>query len=281
MGTTGAVNAYMRSWLVWWDVPNSQWMIPVFPGGATGRPRAHGEPDRRPAHPARGHLEQGRPLARPPRAHPLRGRRVRLRHVPGRVADGHRERPDRELHRGAGPGAGDHRHDRPGLGRGLRHPQRAPWSGEGTVAIPGTPAHPEGPPVRPERPAAEPHALRPALAGHRRRGDGRHHGPGPAGHGRQRRSTRAPRFVEPIAGGRSYGTWLVSQGLGRAAVLHPRGAHLPARHAPPAPVPALLGDAEEVQPRQVRRHRDPEELLQPGPPRESRAPARPATSSSP
>lgn len=35
MGTTGAVNAYMRSWLVWWDIPNSQWMIPVFPGGAT------------------------------------------------------------------------------------------------------------------------------------------------------------------------------------------------------------------------------------------------------
>ncbi len=35
MGTTGAVNAYMRSWLVWWVVPNSQWMIPVFPGGAT------------------------------------------------------------------------------------------------------------------------------------------------------------------------------------------------------------------------------------------------------
>ncbi len=35
MGTTGAVNAYMRSWLVWWNIPNSQWMIPVFPGGAT------------------------------------------------------------------------------------------------------------------------------------------------------------------------------------------------------------------------------------------------------
>ncbi len=35
MGTAGAVNAYMRSYLVWWDVPNSQWMIPVFPGGAT------------------------------------------------------------------------------------------------------------------------------------------------------------------------------------------------------------------------------------------------------
>ena len=24
----------MRSWLVWWDVPNSQWLLPVFPGGA-------------------------------------------------------------------------------------------------------------------------------------------------------------------------------------------------------------------------------------------------------
>ena len=35
MGTAGAVNAYMRSWLVWWNIPDSQWMIPVFPGGAT------------------------------------------------------------------------------------------------------------------------------------------------------------------------------------------------------------------------------------------------------
>ncbi len=35
MGTVGAVNAYMRSYLVWWNIPNSQWMIPVFPGGAT------------------------------------------------------------------------------------------------------------------------------------------------------------------------------------------------------------------------------------------------------
>ena len=35
MGTSGAVNAYMRSYLVWWNIPNSQWMIPVFPGGAT------------------------------------------------------------------------------------------------------------------------------------------------------------------------------------------------------------------------------------------------------
>ncbi len=35
MGTSGAVNAFMRSWLVWWNIPGSQWMIPVFPGGAT------------------------------------------------------------------------------------------------------------------------------------------------------------------------------------------------------------------------------------------------------
>lgn len=35
MGTVGAVNAYMRSYLVWWNIPDSQWMIPVFPGGAT------------------------------------------------------------------------------------------------------------------------------------------------------------------------------------------------------------------------------------------------------
>jgi len=35
MGTVGAVNAYMRSYLVWWNIPDSRWMIPVFPGGAT------------------------------------------------------------------------------------------------------------------------------------------------------------------------------------------------------------------------------------------------------
>jgi hypothetical protein len=34
MGTVGAVNVYMRSFVVWWNIPNSQWMIPVFPGGA-------------------------------------------------------------------------------------------------------------------------------------------------------------------------------------------------------------------------------------------------------
>jgi len=34
MGTMGAVNAFMRSFVVFWDVPGTQWMIPVFPGGA-------------------------------------------------------------------------------------------------------------------------------------------------------------------------------------------------------------------------------------------------------
>ena len=34
LGTLGAVNAYIRSPLVWWDVPDSRWSIPVFPGGA-------------------------------------------------------------------------------------------------------------------------------------------------------------------------------------------------------------------------------------------------------
>jgi hypothetical protein len=34
MGTLGAVDAYIRSFLVYWDVPGSQWSIPVFPGGA-------------------------------------------------------------------------------------------------------------------------------------------------------------------------------------------------------------------------------------------------------
>ncbi len=35
LGTVGAVNAYIRSFVVWWNVPGSQWMIPIFPGGAT------------------------------------------------------------------------------------------------------------------------------------------------------------------------------------------------------------------------------------------------------
>jgi hypothetical protein len=35
LGTVGAVNVYMRSWVVWWQIPGSVWMIPVFPGGAT------------------------------------------------------------------------------------------------------------------------------------------------------------------------------------------------------------------------------------------------------
>ena len=34
MGTVGAVNVYMRAFVVWWNIPGSQWMIPVFPGGA-------------------------------------------------------------------------------------------------------------------------------------------------------------------------------------------------------------------------------------------------------
>ena len=34
MGTLGAVDAYIRGFLVYWDVPGSQWSVPVFPGGA-------------------------------------------------------------------------------------------------------------------------------------------------------------------------------------------------------------------------------------------------------
>jgi hypothetical protein len=34
LGTLGAVNAYMRSWLVWWDVPHTVFSLPIFPGGA-------------------------------------------------------------------------------------------------------------------------------------------------------------------------------------------------------------------------------------------------------
>lgn len=33
LGTLGAVDAYMRSFFVWWDVPGSAWSLPVFPGG--------------------------------------------------------------------------------------------------------------------------------------------------------------------------------------------------------------------------------------------------------
>jgi hypothetical protein len=34
LGTFGAVDAYMRRWLIWWDVPGSAWSFPIFPGGA-------------------------------------------------------------------------------------------------------------------------------------------------------------------------------------------------------------------------------------------------------
>jgi hypothetical protein len=34
LGTYGAVQAYMRSWLVWWDIPGTVLSLPVFPGGA-------------------------------------------------------------------------------------------------------------------------------------------------------------------------------------------------------------------------------------------------------
>lgn len=35
MGTVGAVKAYIRSFVVWYDIPGSEYSIPVFPGGAT------------------------------------------------------------------------------------------------------------------------------------------------------------------------------------------------------------------------------------------------------
>jgi hypothetical protein len=34
LGTFGAVQRYMRSWLVWWDIPGTVLSVPVFPGGA-------------------------------------------------------------------------------------------------------------------------------------------------------------------------------------------------------------------------------------------------------
>ena len=34
LGTFGAVQKYMRSWLVWWDLPGTVFSLPVFPGGA-------------------------------------------------------------------------------------------------------------------------------------------------------------------------------------------------------------------------------------------------------
>jgi len=34
LGTWGAVHAYMRSWLVWWDIPGTVLSLPIFPGGA-------------------------------------------------------------------------------------------------------------------------------------------------------------------------------------------------------------------------------------------------------
>ncbi len=35
LGTMAAVNLYMRSFLVWWQVPGTGWSLAIFPGGAT------------------------------------------------------------------------------------------------------------------------------------------------------------------------------------------------------------------------------------------------------
>lgn len=35
LGTVAAVDLYMRSFLVWWQVPGTSWSIAIFPGGAT------------------------------------------------------------------------------------------------------------------------------------------------------------------------------------------------------------------------------------------------------
>ncbi|HEU4382544.1 MAG TPA: cytochrome c biogenesis protein ResB [Anaeromyxobacteraceae bacterium] len=34
LGTFGAVEEFMRTWLVWWHVPGTSYSVPVFPGGA-------------------------------------------------------------------------------------------------------------------------------------------------------------------------------------------------------------------------------------------------------
>src|SRR5512137_290641 len=34
LGTFGAVEVFMRSWLVYWQLPGSVWAVPIFPGGA-------------------------------------------------------------------------------------------------------------------------------------------------------------------------------------------------------------------------------------------------------
>ena len=35
LGTFGAVDEYIRAFVVWWDLPGSEYSIPIFPGGAT------------------------------------------------------------------------------------------------------------------------------------------------------------------------------------------------------------------------------------------------------
>ncbi|HET7752751.1 MAG TPA: cytochrome c biogenesis protein ResB [Anaeromyxobacteraceae bacterium] len=34
LGTFAAVDVYIRSWVVWWDVPGTVYSVPIFPGGA-------------------------------------------------------------------------------------------------------------------------------------------------------------------------------------------------------------------------------------------------------
>ena len=119
LGTVAAVNLYMRSFLVWWQVPGTSWSIAIFPGGGLGGAGADAQPGRGPGPAAGALLEEGRDLDRPRRADPALRRRVRHRRLPGGDAAGHRGGADGQLRRGApAAGAGGHRRHRPGLGRG-------------------------------------------------------------------------------------------------------------------------------------------------------------------
>ena len=48
LGTWGAVNLYMRSWLVWWHVPGTGLRAPHLPRRRAGRAGADGQPGRGP-----------------------------------------------------------------------------------------------------------------------------------------------------------------------------------------------------------------------------------------
>ena len=128
LGTFGAVKLYMRSWLVWWDIPGTVLSVAGVPRRGAGRLGAGRQPAGGPGP--------------PPASSPGRSRGIWIVHaglillvigefVTGDVPAGQsprlRERRDHQLRLQPPRGrAGPHRHHGPGPRRRVQHPGLAP-----------------------------------------------------------------------------------------------------------------------------------------------------------